>query len=89
MVVRAIICTLFQVFSLSSIYLILGCVKCWHDTVHLGLLACAQAPSVSKTELLEYYLISRGYYSGFVHVCFCERTTQGVNPKTEPETLHL
>lgn len=57
--------------------------------MHLGLLAYAQAPSVSETELLEYYLISRGYYSGFVHVCFCERTTQGVNPKTVPETLRL
>lgn len=89
MVVRAIICTLFGVFSLTSIYLILGCIKYWHDTVHLGLLAYAQAPSVSETELLEYYLISRGYYSGFVHVCFCERTTQGVNPKTVPETLRL
>lgn len=57
--------------------------------MHLGLLAYAQAPSVSETELLEYYLISRGYYSGFVHVCFHERTTQGVNPKTVPEMLRL
>lgn len=55
--------------------------------MHLGLLAYAQAPSVSETELLEYYLISRGYYSGFVHVCFCERTTQGVNPQGVPELL--
>lgn len=57
--------------------------------MHLGLLAYAQAPSVSETKLLEYYLISRGYYSGFVHVCFCEMTAQGVNPKTVPEMLHL
>lgn len=57
--------------------------------MHLGLLAYAQAPSVSETELLEYDLISRGYYSGFVHVCFCERTIQGVNPQTVPEMLHL
>lgn len=57
--------------------------------MHLGLLAYAQAPSVSETELLEYYLISRGYYSGFVHVCFHERTTQVVNTKTVPEMLRL
>lgn len=73
MAVHAIICILFEVFSLTSIYLILDCIKYWHDTVHLGLLASAQLSFVRETELSEYYLILKGYYSGSLHFV-CEGT---------------
>lgn len=84
MAVHAIICTLFRVFSLTHIYLILDYIKYWHDTAHLGLLASAQDYFVSETELSEYYLILRGYYNGFVHVCLCEGTnTRCKSPKLD------
>lgn len=89
MAVHAIICTLFRVFSLPSIYLILDCIKYWHDTAHLGLLAFAQDSFVSETELSEYYLILKGYYSDFVHACLCKGTNLGVNPQTLSAVLHL
>lgn len=74
--VHAIICTLFRIFSLTRIYLILDYIKYWHDTVHLGLLAFAQASFVRETELSEYYLILKGYCNGFVHVCLREGTNR-------------
>lgn len=72
MAVHAIICSLFRVFSLTSIYLILDCIKYWHDTAHLGLLDPAWDSFVRETELSEYYLILKGDYNGFEHVCLCE-----------------
>lgn len=74
MAVHAIIYTLFGVFSLTSIYLILDYIKYWHDTAHLGLLDPAQDSFVSEAELSEYYPVLKGYYSGFVHVSLCEGT---------------
>lgn len=89
-VVRAVIWTLFWVFSLTSISLILAYIKYWHDTAHLGLLACAQESFVSETELSEYYLILKGYYSGSEDV-FASVTGQtlSVNPRTIQAILHL
>lgn len=75
MVVHAIIWSLGGVFFLTSIHLILDCIKYWCDTVHLGLLAAAQDSIVGATELSEYYhLILKAYYSGSVHVCLREGT---------------
>lgn len=62
--------------SLTSIYLILHCVKHWHSIAHLGLLASAH-DSVSETELSECYLILKGYYSGLVRVCLRPGTHTG------------
>lgn len=56
---------------------------------HLGLLASAQDSFVSETELSGYYLILKGYCSGFVHVCLCRGTTLGVNRQTPSALLHL
>lgn len=63
-----------EYFSFMSIYLILDHIKYWHDTGHLGLLASAQDSFVNETDLLECYLILKGYYSGFVQVCVWEGT---------------
>lgn len=56
---------------------------------HLGLLAPAQDAFVSESELSEYYLILKGYYSGSAHVCLREGTNTRCKSSNYQAILHL